>query len=78
MNRTNDIRRISLAAQHNRLTMATNVRQQLDTVLVAHQHLGVIHPLERMEVAHLGHHQLVADVLRAVANSTSISISWMC
>ena len=46
MQRADDVLRVATALQHDRLAVAAHVRKQLHAALVAHQHLGVMHPVE--------------------------------
>src|SRR5437899_548426 len=62
MNRANDIARIALARQHDRLPMPADVRQELDALRVAHERLRVRAPRQRVVITRLGHHELVAHV----------------
>ena len=64
VHRAHDVLGVAAALQHDRLAVAADVRQQLDAGRVVHQHLGVVGMRERVIVAHLGHHQPVADVVR--------------
>ena len=51
--RADDVLRVAAALQHDRLAVAADVGEQFDAadVRVAHQHLGVVHPVERAVVA---------------------------
>src|SRR5204863_7190954 len=62
MNRTDDVARVALARQYDRLSMTANVRQKLDAIHVANQRLRVVAARQRVIVAGLRHHQRVADV----------------
>ncbi len=53
---------VAAALQHDRLPVAADVRDELDAGGVADQRLRVVAPVERVIVAGLGHHQLMADV----------------
>ena len=57
---------VAAPLEHQRLAVAADVGQQLDAVLVALEHLAVAHPLQGVIVAHIGHHQGMAIVLRRV------------
>jgi hypothetical protein len=63
--RADDVLDVAAAFQHERLAVAAHVGEQLDPGFVAHQHLRVARPGQRVIVADLRHHQLVADVIRA-------------
>ncbi len=63
--RADDVLRVAAALEHDGLAMAADVGQQLHAVRVAHQRPRVAHPLERVVVARVGNHQLVADVAGA-------------
>ena len=58
---------IAPTAQHLGLAMAANVGHQLDAPLVVDQHLSTPNVIEHVKVARFGHHQTVADVIRASA-----------
>ncbi|EFK95301.1 hypothetical protein LDC_2703 [sediment metagenome] len=64
VDRADDVLRVALARQHQRLTVPADVRQQLDAVRVPHQRLRVVPRSEHAIVAGLGDHELVADVAR--------------
>jgi len=63
--RADDVAQVAAALQHQRLAVAADVGEQRHAAVVSHQDPGVVHPLERVIVARLGHHALVADVLGA-------------
>jgi hypothetical protein len=57
-----DVLRRPPAFVHYGLAVATDIGDEVDTVSGPHQHPGVVHPAEDMEVARVGHHPLLADV----------------
>ncbi len=63
---------MAAAFEHQRLAVAADVGEELDAAGVPHQHLGVVHPGERVVIAHLRHHQLVADVVRPRAEQARL------
>src|SRR5581483_1576836 len=63
--RADDVLGVAAAFQHDRLAVAAHVGKKLDAAGVAHQHLRVIHPGERVVIADIRDHQLVADIVRA-------------
>ena len=63
--RADDAFDVAAPFQQDRLPVAADVRQQLDAGLISDQELRMTGPAERMVVADLGDHQLVADVVRA-------------
>ncbi len=65
VHRADDVLGVALALQHDGLAVAADVGEQLDTAVISHQYLGVVHPPERLPVADVRHHQLVAHVVRA-------------
>ncbi|MNR34616.1 hypothetical protein D3C85_1524050 [compost metagenome] len=46
--------------------MAADVGDQLDVAIDIFQHLAVAEPVQRVIVAGIGHHQLVAVILRGI------------
>ena len=70
--RTDDVLRVALAVQHQRLAVAADVRDELDPLCAAHQRLGMIAPGNGVVVADLGHHELVADIARTVLKQNAL------
>src|SRR5207244_1859923 len=62
VDRADDVPRIALAAQHDRLAVPADVRQELDTLRVTDERLRVAAAGQRVVVARFGHHQFVADI----------------
>jgi hypothetical protein len=65
MQRADDILRVAVPFQQDRLAMPADVREQLDAGFVAHQHLRIVESRKHAIVADMGHHALVTDVPRA-------------
>jgi hypothetical protein len=59
MDRANDVPRVALAIEHDRLPMAADVREELDPFGVAHESLRIVARRQHKVVAGFGHHQLV-------------------
>jgi hypothetical protein len=64
--RANDVLGMTFAVQHQRLPMPTDIADQLNTMMVMHQSLGVVHPIQREVIATFRHHEFVADVTRCL------------
>ena len=62
VDRADDVLRAAAALQHDRLPVPADVGQQLEARRVADEHLRVVADGQRVVVAGLGDHQLVADV----------------
>jgi len=62
--RAHDVVGIAAAIEHQRLAVAADVGQHLDAVGVTHQHAAFVFRCQGGEVAHLRHHQFMADVTR--------------
>ena len=64
--------RRAAALEHHRLAMPADIGKELDAVLVAHERFGVAQPFQRLVVARVGHHQLVADVSRPAVEKQAL------
>jgi hypothetical protein len=62
--RADDVARIAMTLEQDRLAMPADIRQQLDAGLISQQHSSIVQPRQHSIVADVRHHQLVADVLR--------------
>jgi hypothetical protein len=64
--RADDVLCVAAAFEKDCLAVAADVGKELDAARVSDQHLAVVHPGERVIVARIRHHQLMADVTGAV------------
>ena len=62
VDRADDVGRVALALEHQRLSVPADVRQELDAARVADERLRVVASRQDLVVADLRDHQLVADV----------------
>ena len=62
MNGADDVLRVALAVEHDRLPVTADVRQELDALRVAHERLRVGTAGKHVVVAGFRHHQFVPDV----------------
>jgi hypothetical protein len=65
MQGTDNRLRLASALEHDGLAVPADVREQLDAVALVHQNAAVVFMGERMEVALIGHHELVANIAGA-------------
>ena len=63
--RADDVPHLAAALEEEPLAVAAHVAEEVHAAVRAHQDAGVPARFQRHVVAFLGHHQLVADVLRA-------------
>jgi hypothetical protein len=63
--RTDNRLRLAPALEHDGLAVPADVREQLDAVALVHQNATMVLMGERMEMALIGHHQLVANIAGA-------------
>src|SRR5437868_87960 len=62
MQGTHDAWRSAAPPEHYRLAVPADIGNELDAALIAHEHLGIAHPLERLVIADVAHHELVTHV----------------
>ena len=70
--RTDDIPGVAAPFEHDRLAMAADIGQQFHTRVVAHQHAGVIHPGQRVEIAEIRRHDFVTDIPRSIVEQQAL------
>ena len=66
MQRADNIVRMATTTEHFCLTMAADIRHQFDALRITNENAAFVFPGERCVVAHIGDHQLMAGVLRAL------------
>ena len=64
VNRADDVLGIATALQHERLSMATDIRHVVVAIGLVHQHAAMIQRFLGAVVMDIGDHQLVADIAR--------------
>src|SRR5690349_20265668 len=65
MDRTNEVAHVAAATQDDRLAVAANIGKQLYAGIAAYQSGASVQRCDRVVIADIGHHQLMADVTRS-------------